>query len=185
MPQRLKVFRTPIGFDDAYVAAPSRKAALAAWGSDADLFARGAAELVTDPTLVAEPLARPGAVIRRSRGTAAEQIAAPPRARPKKAARPLPSEPAREEAKPSARQKAPARKRQRPSRARLDEAEQAIANAERRHRDERQALSDKLATLQKERQRLEAAQARDLDRLRRARDKVEAHYDRALRDWPG
>jgi hypothetical protein len=28
---KLKVFRTPIGFHDAYVAAPSKKAALAAW----------------------------------------------------------------------------------------------------------------------------------------------------------
>ena len=30
---RLKVFRTSIGFHDAYVAAPSRKAALEAWGA--------------------------------------------------------------------------------------------------------------------------------------------------------
>jgi hypothetical protein len=28
---KLKVFRTPIGFHDAYVAAPSQKAALEAW----------------------------------------------------------------------------------------------------------------------------------------------------------
>ena len=45
---KLKVFRTPTGFHDAYVAAPSRKAALAAWGAEADLFARGTAEEVTD-----------------------------------------------------------------------------------------------------------------------------------------
>ena len=32
---KLKVYRTPIGFHDAYVAAPSQKAALDAWGSDA------------------------------------------------------------------------------------------------------------------------------------------------------
>ena len=51
----LKVYRTPIGFHDAYVAAPSQKAALQAWGSDANLFARGVAELVTDPALTAEP----------------------------------------------------------------------------------------------------------------------------------
>lgn len=35
---RLKVYRTPIGFHDTYVAAPSQKAALAAWGSGHDLF---------------------------------------------------------------------------------------------------------------------------------------------------
>ena len=51
MPRKLKVFRTSAGFDDAYVAAPSRKAALAAWGADADLFARGVAEEVSDTTL--------------------------------------------------------------------------------------------------------------------------------------
>lgn len=30
--RKLKVYRTPIGFHDAYVAAPSQKAALEAWG---------------------------------------------------------------------------------------------------------------------------------------------------------
>ncbi len=74
MPRKLKVFRAAIGFDDAYVAAPSRKAALAAWGSDADLFARGMADEVTDPELTAAPLARAGQgrarVARRSRGAA-------------------------------------------------------------------------------------------------------------------
>ena len=49
---KLKVFRTPIGFHDAYVAAPSQKAALEAWGSDSNLFAAGVAELVTDAELM-------------------------------------------------------------------------------------------------------------------------------------
>ena len=63
--QKLKVFRTPIGFHDAYVAAPSRKAALEAWGADSNIFAQGIAEEVTDPKLMEEPLADPGKVIRR------------------------------------------------------------------------------------------------------------------------
>ncbi len=62
--QKLKVFRAPIGFHDVYVAAPSRKAALEARGSDHDLFARGMAEEVVDPELIREPLARPGEIIR-------------------------------------------------------------------------------------------------------------------------
>lgn len=78
MPKTLKVFRTPIGFHDAYVAALSQKAGLEAWGSDANLFARGIAEIVTEPELTREPLARPGEVIKRSRGIVAEQIAALP-----------------------------------------------------------------------------------------------------------
>ena len=73
MPRKLKVFRTPTGFHDAYVAAPSRKAALEAWGADADLFARGVAEQVTDPKLTAAPLERPGEVIKLSRIGAARE----------------------------------------------------------------------------------------------------------------
>jgi len=75
---KIKVFRTPIGFHDAYVAAPSQKAALEAWGADANLFARGVAEVVTDPKLTKAPLERPGEIIRVSRGTADEHAAALP-----------------------------------------------------------------------------------------------------------
>ena len=74
--KKLKVFRTPIGFHDAYVAAPSQKAALQAWGTDSDLFARGLAEQVAEPELMEEPLESPGKVIKRLRGTKEEQIAA-------------------------------------------------------------------------------------------------------------
>jgi hypothetical protein len=76
VPTKLKVYRTAIGFYDAYVAAPSQKAALEAWGSEHNLFARGVAELVTDPALTKVPLASPGEVVKRLRGSAAEQIAA-------------------------------------------------------------------------------------------------------------
>ena len=74
--KKLKVFRTPIGFHDAYVAAPSMKAALEAWGSGTNLFTQGAAELVTDPKLTKAPLARPGEVVRVLRGSEGEQIRA-------------------------------------------------------------------------------------------------------------
>ena len=76
MTAKLKVFSTAIGFHDAYVAAPSKKAALKAWGTTKDLFARGAAEIVTDPELTREPLASPGEVFKLSRGSTAEQMAA-------------------------------------------------------------------------------------------------------------
>ena len=96
MARRLKVYRTVAGFHDAYVAAPSQKAALAAWGSEKDLFARGDAELVEDPDLTAAPLADPGTVIRLSRGTTAAQIAAMPD-------RSLPGPPADDDATPDDR----------------------------------------------------------------------------------
>ena len=76
MPRALKVYRTAIGFHDAYVAAPSMKAALAAWGTDKNLFARGVAEQVTDPALTAAALARPGEVVRVPRGSPAEHVRA-------------------------------------------------------------------------------------------------------------
>ena len=74
---KLKVYCTSIGFHDAYVAAPSQKAALEAWGSSADLFARKQAQAVDDPALMAEPMARPGEVIKRLRGSTEEHLAAP------------------------------------------------------------------------------------------------------------
>ena len=73
--QKLKVFRTPIGFHDAYVAAPSQKAALEAWGADSNIFAQGIAEQVTDPRLMEEALANPGKVIKKVRGSADEHFA--------------------------------------------------------------------------------------------------------------
>ena len=76
MPRQLKVFRTMTGFHDAYVAAPSRAAALRAWGATTDLFAMDAAEQVTDPKLTAEPLAKPGEVIKQLRGSDEEHLAA-------------------------------------------------------------------------------------------------------------
>jgi len=82
MARKLKVYRTPIGFHDAYVAAWSQKEALKAWGSSADLFARGAADTVTDDELTREPLASPGTVVRRLRGTNDEHIAALPDDKP-------------------------------------------------------------------------------------------------------
>lgn len=78
MARKLKVYRTAIGFHDAYVAAPSQKAALQAWGSDANLFSLGMAELVTDETLTKAPLETPGEVVKVTRGSAEDHYAALP-----------------------------------------------------------------------------------------------------------
>jgi hypothetical protein len=170
---KLKVFRMPVGFHDAYVAAPSQKAAIEAWGSDKDVFTRGEAELVTDPALTAEPLASPGKIVKRLRGTAAEHIAA------------LPAEkPGRTEAKRPAAKAKPAKKpRPRPSRAALDAAEQAVAEAEERQARERKAIAEREAALARERKALEKAQAEELARLTRDRDKAAATYEKALQRW--
>jgi hypothetical protein len=179
MPRKLKVFRTPTGFHDAYVAAPSRKAALAAWGADADLFARGVAEEVTDPRLKAEPLKHPGEVIRVSRGDLAAQLKAlGPKKKPaaKKAARPAP------ESKPA--KKAP-RPKPPPRRDKVDAAEAALDAARRKHDAERAALEKQRAAIERKLDALAARQDKETARLEAARDKARAAYRAALDEWSG
>ena len=64
MARPLKVFTTAAGFVNAVAAAPSRKAALQAWGVRDNLFASGAATVVTVPDLIAQALATPGEIVR-------------------------------------------------------------------------------------------------------------------------
>ena len=168
MPRALKVFRTAIGFHDAYVAAPSRKAALEAWGSDRNLFASGRAEIVTDTKLIQAPLARPGEVIKVKRGSAREHLAALPRTKPKPKASSV------SESGPTI---------PRPSRKALDRAEAAIARAEK-------ARDAALAGLAEERRRLDARRAaverkhrQILSRLTERRVRQEQAFEDALAEW--
>lgn len=166
---KLKVYRTPIGFHDAYVAAPSQKAALTAWGADRDLFARGVAEQVTDPELMAEPLAKPGTVVRRLRGSAEEQMAAAVQA---------PERPAEKRQAPPKRKPPP-----RPSRDRLDRAEAALAKAETAQQEEMRALTDRIAALERERRALDREHEATRNRLESTRDKAAADYEAAIEKW--
>lgn len=167
----LKVFRTPIGFHDAYVAAPSQKAALKTWGADANLFARGVAEQVSDPALMAEPLAHPGKVVKRPRASSAEHFAslaevgekAPRRARP--TSRPAPNP------KP------------RPSRAALDRAEQALADQQRSAADDLAELKRQQAQIAAQIDRLRTSQGREAARLESQVKRVRKAYDAALDRW--
>jgi hypothetical protein len=170
MPQ-LKVYRTPIGFHDAYVAAPSQKAALEAWGADADLFARGIAEIVTDPRLMKEPLAKPGVVIRKARGTAAEHIDALPK--PKSKGR---SAGTRRAASP----KAP-----RPDKANMAAAEKALSDAESRQGGERQVIAKREQKLADDKRKLERAHEKEMRALQRSFDRAKEEYQRAMRAWEG
>lgn len=179
---KLKVYRTPIGFHDAYVAAPSQKAALQAWGSDRDLFARGVAEVVTDPGLAAEALAQPGIVIKRSRGTAAEQIAALP---PTPARRARPEAPADEGERPQRKPRAAPAPKPKPDRTALREAEDALAEAQARHRSEDRALRAEEAALAKRRRAMEREQADERDRLDAERQAAADAYERAMQRWRG
>lgn len=171
---KLKVFRTPIGFHDAYIAAPSQKAALEAWGADANLFARGVAEIVTDPKLTKEPLANPGAVIRKPRGTAAEHVAALP-----KTARKPKSKAPEVEAIPSKPRPRP----RPPSRTKLTTAEKALAQVEARHQAEEDDLKRRERALAHERQQLDHRHQREARKLRGAAEEARDRYQAALDEW--
>ncbi len=170
---KLKVFTTPIGFHDALVAAPSRAAALRAWGSDHDLFARGAAFEVTDPDLMKEPLATPGEVVRRLRGSEAEQFAALPRDRP--------SAGKARSAKASAGKATP--KRAKPSASELERAEVSLQAAMKRHRDADAEAKARVESAQRDRADLQRQQRSEEERLREARDQAQAAYDHAIERW--
>lgn len=165
MPRKLKVFRMPIGFEDAYVAAPSRKAALEAWGATHDQFARGIAEEVTDPKLAKEALAHPGEVIRKSRGDLASQLKALP-PKPKKGA-------AKPQDVPTAK---PAKPKPPPSRAKLDAAEAALREARARHEAE-------LRKAEAELEALRGGQAKELAKLTAKRDAARDAFRAALEKW--
>lgn len=178
MPRALKVYRTPIGFHDAYVAAPTQKAALEAWGTDANLFARGLVEVVTDPKLTEEPLANPGKVIKRLRGTAEEHFDALPKSGPQ------PAGTARPGKEPVAKRKLkPKKLAPRPSRAKLDAAEQGLAVAEAAHRDAEADLRRREDDLRSERRSLEKGHAAEVAKLQAMIDRARDAYDAVIARW--
>ena len=174
--QKLKVFRTPIGFHDAYVAAPSQKAALEAWGADGNLFAQGIAEQVDDPKLTEEPLANPGKVIKRVRGSADEHFAELDRTarKPNSKAKAVES---------SAAPKPKAKLRPRPSRDDLDAAEHALEKAEKKQRKKLAELDEKIRELERRRRDLKRKHEAERDVLGEKRDRARAAYERAMEAW--
>ncbi|WP_296611568.1 hypothetical protein [Sphingomonas sp.] len=168
---KLKVYRTPIGFHDAYVAAPSMKAALRAWGTTKDLFSRGAAEVVTDAKLTKEPLARPGEVIKRARGTVAEH---------RKAAQSKDGAASKDKTAPEPK---PAKRPPRPNRKPLEKAEQALSAAQQRHERALADIDHRLDALQAKRRDLARKQKSEVADLEEELAARESAYRRALDKW--
>ena len=69
MARKLKTYQTSLGFFEQAIAAPSMKAALAAWGADSNLFHQGAAKESHDPDVIAATMAQPGVVLKRPVGS--------------------------------------------------------------------------------------------------------------------
>jgi hypothetical protein len=176
------VFRTPIGFHDAFVAAQSQKTALEAWGAESNLFAAGVAEQVTDPALMAAALARPGEVVRVLRGSVDEQVAALG-ANASKAKK----EEAGSRIKSGMTKKSDSRPKRaaRPSRGAVDKAEAALARAEARHRAALDKLRAEEAALQRRRRALEDKQRGEREALSAALDAARDRYRAAMAGWAG
>ena len=177
--QKLKVFRTPIGFHDAYVAAPSQKAALEAWGSDTNLFARGSAEQVEDPELMEVPLENPGQVVKVLRGTREEQLAALAEQQPAQSAKSRGSRAAKAEVVPKTRKKRPPK----PSRTALTKAEEVARKLEERQASEMDKVEREIAALEKRRSELQRRHERERDKAQEKLETERSDYESAMRRY--
>lgn len=132
MARPLKVFRAHLGFYDTIVAAPSQKAASAAWGGSAREFAQGFASVTKDVKAVEAALAQPGVVLRRPAGSHGAFKAEPDKLAAPKLTGKTKQRAARAEQKAAAkaRQKAEREKRAEARRAAAAEAELAEIEAE-------------------------------------------------------
>lgn len=178
MARALKVYRTAIGFHDAYVAAPSMKAALAAWGTDKDLFARKAAELVEDRALTAEPLANPGKVIRVPRGSAAEHVKALGKIERRPAPRPAGEKRANPPKRPPRPQRPP-----KPSDKAVQLARDAARASELCYKERLAELAEREDALAAERVRLERDLAAEALHHKKRLDQATAEHVAALEAW--
>ena len=149
MARPLKVFRAHLGFYDTIVAAPSQKAAAAAWGANPREFAHGFASVTQDVKAVEAALAQPGVVLRRPAGSQGPFKANPDKpAAPKRTAKQKQNAAkAEQEAKAKARQRAEREKRAEARRAAAAEAELADIEAEESRLRERRRKLQKSFTL--------------------------------------
>jgi hypothetical protein len=128
--RKLKVFQAQFGFYDTVVAAPSRAAALRAWGTHQDLFASGEAKLTSDDAAIAAARAHPETPLRRAVGSK-DAFALEPTSLPH-----VPDAP-KKAIKPAAKAKPAAPARLAADHSKLDAAEKALKDLdERRKREE-------------------------------------------------
>ena len=165
---KLKVFRTSSGFHDSYVAAPSRAAALRAWGANTDLFAMGAAEQVTDAGLMAEPLAKPGEIVKRSRGSAGEHLSAAGKPKAKKTS---------DKAARIRKAKPP------PSRTKLDKADRQLTEAELRYDRAREELDEEAKQLNEKRSKLRRKHEAEIEKQLARRDAAAKAHKEKVKAW--
>jgi hypothetical protein len=163
----LKVFATRIGLDDVAVAASSQKAALAALGVHANLFASGAAGITKDADLVRRALAQPGEPVKRRIAFSQSNFAKPA------------GKAAAKSAKPSAKRYAAAEEKARVAAERAARQARIAAARDALKVFEREARAQ-LAELEDERHALETRETRVKTGLAARRKRLEAAVKDAL-----
>ena len=128
--RKLKVFQAQFGFYDTVVAAPSRAAALRAWGTHQNLFASGEAKVATDEAAIAAATAHPETPLRRAVGSA-DPFALEPTRLPK-----IPGVPKKAAVKPPPKAKVSAPAKSPADRSKLDAAEKALRALDERRKSE-------------------------------------------------
>jgi len=183
---KLRVYCTPAGFHDAFVAAPSQKAALEAWRAKTNLFAQSAAHLVSDERLTKAPLQHPGEVIKVLRGSDPEQLAALERtSRPRSPGsqarhqRPEAYGPPDDMTQPLPKE----RVRPKPSRARLTKAGEALEALEERQSKQLREIEQQQRQFERKQRELEQRQAEELDAAKERVASEKDDYDRSVRSW--
>jgi hypothetical protein len=161
--RKLKVFQAQFGFYDTVVAAPSRAAALRAWGIRQDLFASGEARETTDAAAIAAATAQPETPLRRAVGST-DPFALEPTSLPK-----VPDAPKKAAVKPVAKAKPNAPAKPPADRSKLDAAEKALRALDDRRKAEEADLRREEAELEA---RKEAAQAAYVEARKAATGKV-------------
>jgi len=174
----LKVFRTSIGFEDAYIAAPSRKAALDAWGSGKDLFALGLAEQVSDPEAGKAALDQPGVIIKIPRGTMAEHLSAVGKTKTSKGSNASNLDKAAVSTPTKRRRRPPL-----PSRGNLEQAKETLAHREQQFSHDIAELDEQIAKLQRQRRDLRQKRDSETGELQDQLEREEEAYAAALQKW--
>jgi hypothetical protein len=134
-------------------------------------------------------LEHPGEIIRRSRGSTAEQIAALPKSAPyKKAAGKKAIGKKVGDAKPAPPKKRAVIARAAPVKAKPDRqplaiATEELAQAKKAHRLEEEVLARKIAELQDDLRQIKTSNSRNVARLEKLEDAEQRKYRTALQKW--
>ena len=149
--RRLKVFQAHLGFYETVVAAPSRAAALRAWGTHQNLFAGGQAAIADDPQAIAAALAHPDVPLMRAVGSR-EPFALESKSLPT-----VPEAPKAPRSKPNAKTKPVASRKAPANRVKFDAAEAAARSLDDARKKEEATFRRRQDDLDAERAAAQAA----------------------------